>query len=200
MAWLIVVTWLARLILLALVVMSVWALSIILERRQFYKLNSILMVKNKLFVLITNGKINDLADFKKSLSKSLFAQEILLLSDGEKGLRVRRQLFFSKEKYGLEGKTSLLGTFGSTSPFIGLLGTVFGIIVAFGELSAGKIDSNSVMYALAEALILTAVGLVVAIPSVMAFNYFNRRLKSEREVVETTIDYLKENEDGTEFN
>ena len=107
MAWLIVVTWLARLILLALVVMSVWALSIILERRQFYKLNSILMVKNKLFVLITNGKINDLADFFKEegLSKSLFAQEILLLSDGEKGLRVRRQLFFSKEKDGLEGKT-----------------------------------------------------------------------------------------------
>ena len=65
--------------------------------------------------------------------------------------------------------------------------------MAFGELSAGKIDSNSVMYALAEFLILTAVGLVVAIPSVMAFNYFNRRLKSEREVVETTIDYLKEN-------
>ena len=195
MAWLIVVTWLARLILLTLVVMSVWALSIILERRQFYKLNSILLVKYRLFEILENSKINDLAEFfkKEGLSQSLFAQEILLLSSGEQGLRVRRQLFFSKEKDGYEGKTSLLGTFGSTAPFIGLLGTVFGIIVAFGELSAGKIDSNSVMYALAEALILTAVGLVVAIPSVMAFNYFNRRLKSEREVVETTIDYLKEN-------
>ena len=105
-------------------------------------------------------------------------------------------MFVSKERENLEGKTGLLGTFGSTAPFIGLLGTVFGIIVAFGELSAGKIDSNSVMYALAEALILTAVGLVVAIPSVMAFNFFNRRLKTEREIVETTIEYLQESQDG----
>ena len=53
--------------------------------------------------------------------------------------------------------------------------------MAFGALSSGQIDSQKIMFALAEALILTAVGLAVALPSVIAFNYFsNEALKIER--------------------
>jgi biopolymer transport protein ExbB len=71
----------------------------------------------------------------------------------------------------------VLGTLGSTTPFVGLLGTILGIIVSFGELSQGTGSTNSVMFSLAEALILTAVGLVVAIPAVVAYNYFGRVVK-----------------------
>jgi len=69
-----------------------------------------------------------------------------------------------------------LGTLGSTTPFVGLLGTILGIVVAFGNLSSGQMDAQKIMLALAEALITTAVGLLVAIPAVVAFNYFGRRV------------------------
>ena len=97
-------------------------------------------------------------------------------------------LIYKKDE---EGNLSTLGTFGATAPFIGLLGTVFGIIVAFGELSTGKIDTNGIMFALAEALILTAVGLVVAIPSVMYFNYFGKKLKTQKQQVQLLAKILK---------
>jgi len=77
----------------------------------------------------------------------------------------------------LESWMSLLGTIGSTAPFIGLFGTVYGIMDAF--LSIGNQQSANlpvVAPKIAEALIATAVGLVAAIPSVMAYNYFARRV------------------------
>ena len=112
-----------------------------------------------------------------------FAKQILMAYNSDLGLESIQSISHLKYKLMEEGKSNVLGTYGATAPFIGLLGTVFGIIVAFGELSSGKVDSNSIMYALAEALILTAVGLIVAIPSVMCFNHFSKQLKTERERV-----------------
>jgi len=92
----------------------------------------------------------------------------------------KKALFAKKltdEKLRIEERLSVLGTLGSTAPFIGLLGTVLGIIVAFGELSMGNGDSKTIMFALAEALILTAVGLFVAIPAVIAFNIFKKKVQ-----------------------
>jgi biopolymer transport protein TolQ len=77
----------------------------------------------------------------------------------------------------LESWMSMLGTIGSTSPFIGLFGTVWGIMDAF--LSIGNQQSANlpvVAPKIAEALIATAIGLVAAIPAVMAYNYFARRV------------------------
>jgi biopolymer transport protein TolQ len=77
----------------------------------------------------------------------------------------------------LESWMALLGTIGSTSPFIGLFGTVYGIMDAF--LSIGNQQSANlpvVAPKIAEALIATGVGLVAAIPAVMAYNYFARRI------------------------
>ncbi len=72
----------------------------------------------------------------------------------------------------------VLGTLGNNVPFIGLFGTVLGIIKAFEELGVNASDSETqVMTDLAEALVATAVGLLVAIPAVIAYNYFQRRLK-----------------------
>jgi biopolymer transport protein ExbB len=76
----------------------------------------------------------------------------------------------------------VLGTLGNNAPFIGLFGTVLGIIRAFADLAtANKVGSSStagfVMAGISEALVATAVGLLVAIPAVLAFNIFQRLLK-----------------------
>jgi biopolymer transport protein ExbB/TolQ len=86
--------------------------------------------------------------------------------------------FILELKSELEKGLPVLGTLGSTTPFIGLLGTILGIIVSFGALSKGTGDMNAVMLSLAEALILTAVGLIVAVPAVIAFNYFSRKART----------------------
>ena len=73
---------------------------------------------------------------------------------------------------------TLLGTLGNNAPFVGLLGTVIGVIVAFADLAEGsnKIQMDKVMGGIAEALIATAVGLFVAIPAVVAYNVFQKKI------------------------
>ncbi len=83
----------------------------------------------------------------------------------------------------LERRLGFLGTLGANAPFVGLLGTVIGIVQAFNQLQiAGAANGsggamNGVMGAIAEALVATAIGLVVAIPAVAAFNAFQRQIK-----------------------
>jgi biopolymer transport protein TolQ len=78
----------------------------------------------------------------------------------------------------LEQNLGWLATTASVSPFIGLFGTVLGIIRAFQNLgSAGSTSLSSVGPGIAEALIATAAGLFAAIPAAMAYNYFNNALK-----------------------
>ena len=91
----------------------------------------------------------------------------------------------AKEVSHLESWMSLLGTIGSTAPFIGLFGTVYGIMDAF--LSIGNQQNANlpvVAPKIAEALIATAIGLVAAIPSVMAYNYFARRVQQLADLIE----------------
>ncbi len=84
-----------------------------------------------------------------------------------------------KEKERYDRRLSFLATVASNAPFIGLFGTVLGIIRAFKDLSGNMAEaSNMVMAGIAEALIATAVGLLVAIPAVVAFNYFKSRVKA----------------------
>jgi biopolymer transport protein ExbB len=81
----------------------------------------------------------------------------------------------------LERRLTFLGTLGNNAPFVGLLGTVIGIVQAFHELEQrglGGSASSNVMGAIAEALVATAIGLAVAIPAVAAFNFFQRRIKT----------------------
>ena len=73
----------------------------------------------------------------------------------------------------------VLGTLGNNVPFVGLFGTVLGVIRAFDDLRDKSASSESAaMAGVAEALIATAIGLLVAIPAVVAFNYFGRRLRT----------------------
>jgi biopolymer transport protein TolQ len=91
----------------------------------------------------------------------------------------------------LEGKISFLATTGSAAPFIGLFGTVWGIMNSFRHLAPGASTIDAVAPGIAEALFATAIGLVAAIPAVMAFNYFQRRLRVQVSEMETfEQDYL----------
>ncbi len=78
----------------------------------------------------------------------------------------------------LERALTFLATTASTAPFVGLFGTVWGIMDAFRGLSHTMSSSiQAVAPGIAEALIATAIGLAAAIPSVMAFNYFSRQIR-----------------------
>lgn len=98
----------------------------------------------------------------------------------------------SAELTRLENKVSFLATTASTAPFIGLFGTVWGVMNSFiaihGEKSAGL---DVVAPGIAEALIATALGLAAAIPAVMAYNYFVRRIRVvDSETAAFASDYL----------
>jgi biopolymer transport protein ExbB len=84
-----------------------------------------------------------------------------------------------EQRVNLERYLGILGTLGNTAPFIGLLGTVLGIIKAFRDLaSSAGAGPEVVMVGIAEALIATATGLSVAIPAVILFNYFMKKVKN----------------------
>lgn len=109
------------------------------------------------------------------------------------------------EKLRYERGLSVLATIGSNAPFIGLFGTVMGVIMAFDQLRGAGAEqtadqSSAVMGAIAEALIATGVGLLVAIPAIIFYNVLKSRLKKEVAstalLVETMVAYLR-NDDST---
>jgi biopolymer transport protein ExbB len=86
-----------------------------------------------------------------------------------------------RERPAYERGLGFLGTLGSNAPFLGLFGTVVGIIKAFADLGVGTAKgagAAAVMAGLSEALVATAVGIFVAIPAVVAFNAFGRKLRT----------------------
>ncbi len=92
------------------------------------------------------------------------------VQDLMEGERLRVGLYLGK-------RLSFLGTLGANAPFIGLLGTVLGIIHAFKDLALTEGGGGpAVMAGIAEALVATAIGLLVAIPAVVMYNFFHRRL------------------------
>ncbi len=106
---------------------------------------------------------------RESLRWSTGGPEALALAiDGE----------MTRRRKDLERGMTLLGTLGNNAPFVGLLGTVIGVIVAFADLASGSsnVQMEKVMGGIAEALIATGVGLFVAIPAVVAYNVFQKRI------------------------
>ncbi len=107
--------------------------------------------------------------------------------DIEELLATKRQ----EEKLNLEKFLGVLGTMGNIAPFIGLFGTVIGIIKAFRDLALSGVGGPTVVArGIAEALVATAAGLAVAIPAVIIYNYFMRRVKvimSELEIFSSRL-------------
>ena len=102
----------------------------------------------------------------------------LLAMTGEDNIGRALRRASTEERTLLERNTTFLATTGSTAPFIGLFGTVWGILRAFQKIEAeGQATIDTVGGDIAHALIATAVGLAAAIPAVMAYNFFNRRIR-----------------------
>lgn len=94
--------------------------------------------------------------------------------------RIRVDDFSNKKSLELQlsGKLHIIATIGSNAPYIGLLGTVLGIMMTFYSMGVeGFMDTGRIMVGLALALKATAIGLVVAIPSIVAYNLLLRRVK-----------------------
>ena len=102
------------------------------------------------------------------------ASEATIESSG-RALERAEAIVHAKLKRGL----AVLATIGSTAPFVGLLGTVIGILNAFQQIATQKTSGiGAVAGGISEALVTTAFGLLVAIPAVMAFNYFTGRVEA----------------------
>jgi biopolymer transport protein ExbB len=92
-----------------------------------------------------------------------------------------------KEQHRMESGLTLLASIGSTSPF-GLFGTVLGIMHAMHEITAsGSTSLNVVAGPIGDALVATAIGIAVAVPAVLAYNFFLRRIKQQRANLENFV-------------
>jgi len=95
-----------------------------------------------------------------------------------RGLKVEEYETKEELEVALTNHINIISTFGSNAPYIGLLGTVFGIIITFYAMGqSGEMDAKMIMTSLALALKATAMGLVVAIPSIVFYNHLARKIE-----------------------
>ncbi len=163
-----------------LVGLSVVAVAVILERIVFFwstKTNG-----EKLRLQVTRGlSSHKLEQVKRSLdeSPSLEARIIFAAMAAETPAEAEERMAAESQVQRLRSEKNLayLGTLGNNAPFVGLLGTVVGIIGAFHQLDAsgGQLTSG-LMAEIGEALVATAVGLLVALPAVASYNVFQRAI------------------------
>jgi biopolymer transport protein ExbB len=177
-----------------LIGLSVISVAIMLERGWFYWSirDDLTRLASDLRDLLRTGDVEG-ARRKMEASPSAEAAVVVAgLVESDRGSGAAEQAMqgaLALQKMRLERRLAYLGTLGNNAPFIGLFGTVIGVVQAFEAL--GRQDSASaaaeaaagmapaeVMAAIAEALVATAVGLAVAIPAVATYNYFVRRAKS----------------------
>ena len=185
----------AKLVIVLLFLMSAWSFGVMIDRWVTYTASR---KQSRYFVqavagVLKQGKVDDaikiaernqkshiakvvstgLQEFQSSQSGGMPEHEIIAAS--ERGLDRAVALVHADLKRGLGS----LATIGSTAPFVGLFGTVVGIINAFKEIGSSKATGlSAVAGGISEALVATAFGLAVAIPAVWAFNYFTGRIES----------------------
>jgi biopolymer transport protein ExbB len=93
-----------------------------------------------------------------------------------------------KEQHTMEGGLTILASIGSTAPFVGLFGTVLGIMHAMHQITAsGSTSLEVVAGPIGDALVATAIGIAVAVPSVLAYNMFLRLVKQQRVELENFV-------------
>ncbi|HWE85754.1 MAG TPA: MotA/TolQ/ExbB proton channel family protein [Terracidiphilus sp.] len=185
--------WMARSVAIILFIESIWSLAVMIDRYLYFsaarkqsrefapkvagalkdsKLEEAIKIadrnkKSHLAEVVTAG----LQEFR--VSSGLATEETI--ESSQRALERAEAIVHAKLKRGL----SVLATIGSTAPFVGLFGTVVGILHAFDAIATQKTSGiGAVAGGISEALVTTAFGLLVAIPAVMAFNYFTGRVES----------------------
>lgn len=166
-----------------LVLLSVICVAIVLERA-YYMLSTrddIRGLKDDLLKMLRDG---DLEAAKKRLSRSKSFEARIVYAgldatgDGADSAEERMAGESSLARLHMERNLAFLGTVGNNAPFVGLLGTVIGVIRAFHALDAGAGQVTAgLMSEIGEALVATAIGILVALPAVAFFNLFNRVIK-----------------------
>jgi biopolymer transport protein ExbB/biopolymer transport protein TolQ len=188
-------TWPARLIVIILFVMSAWSIGVMIDRLIAY--NGARKQSRQFAPAVAGalreGKLDEAIKIADRFAKSHLAKVVVaglqefrahqMSSDisGEEIEASRRALERAEAIVHAELKrgVSSLATIGSTAPFVGLAGTVLGIINAFRGISTEKSTGlGAVAGGISEALVTTLVGLFVAIPAVMMFNYFTNRVEA----------------------
>jgi biopolymer transport protein ExbB len=188
--WLKIATVLEYGILILLLALSVWSFAIMIDRRRTLAREQKTEELNKLREAITKGeaqRVREWVDSHPGIHATALkaaqgnSQDTSATKDPAKiaekiDRSVRAHLI--EERLRLEKGLSVLATLGANTPFIGLFGTVLGIIRAFAALGENSGAATSVMSGISQALVATAAGLFVAIPAVVAFNAFSTKLKT----------------------
>jgi biopolymer transport protein ExbB/biopolymer transport protein TolQ len=191
-------SWVAQVVVVVLFIMSAWSIGVMIDRwiafsaarkqsRQFAPVVAGALREGKLDEAIRAAERSKKSHLAKVVSAGL--HELRAQSNdqsaeipGDKIEASRRALdrasaiVHAELERGLSG----LATIGSTAPFVGLLGTVIGIIDAFRQIQErqGATGISAVSGGISEALVTTALGLTVAIPAVIMFNYFTSKIKA----------------------
>ncbi len=174
----------AEWVLWLLVVLSVLSIALMLERVVYFATHR-LPDAEALAVKLSRGEfdaVRTAIQGKKGMEAAVIREGLASTAQGPDTVEQVIASTISRERPQYERYLSFLGTLGNNAPFIGLFGTVLGIIKAFNDLGAANVKGaaiqQTVMTGISEALVATAVGLAVAIPAVVAFNAFNRQLKT----------------------
>lgn len=187
--------WLAKCVVIVLFIMSAWSIGVMIDRLIAY---NAARKQSRAFApavagALREGKLDEAIKIADRFNKSHLAKVVVAgLQEfkahqmsteipGEEIEASRRALERAEAIVHAELKrgVSSLATIGSTAPFVGLFGTVVGIMNAFQSISTSKTTGlGAVAGGISEALITTAVGLFVAIPAVWMFNYFTNRIEA----------------------
>jgi len=187
--------WLAKAVVIALFIMSAWSIGVMIDRIIVY---NAARKQSRLFApavagALREGKLDEAIKIADRYKKSHLAKVVVAglqefrahqmsaeipgedIEASRRALERAEAIVHSELERGVSG----LATIGSTAPFVGLFGTVVGIINAFQGISSEKSTGlGAVAGGISEALVTTAIGLFVAIPAVWMFNYFNNRIKA----------------------
>ena len=184
----------AKLVVVVLFLLSAWSLGVMIDRVLMY---SAARKQSRVFVqqvagALREGKLDEAISIAERNKKSHIAKvvatglsefqsasaqvaDLEVIEAAKRGLERSVAIVHAEMKRGLSG----LATIGSTAPFVGLFGTVLGIINAFNGIQAEKATGlSAVAGGISEALITTALGLLVAVLAVWAYNYFTNKVEA----------------------
>jgi biopolymer transport protein ExbB len=164
-----------------LVALSVLSVAVMIERALYFASRRMSKLFPRLLELCLRGDLKAAAALatSDSMESEVVRAAAGVAQGGNQAVEKAVQSTIDRRRLEYERWLFVLGTLGNNAPFIGLFGTVLGIIRAFADLAIGSGGSTTsrVMAGISEALVATVIGLAVAIPAVLAFNIFQRLLK-----------------------